>query len=185
MSKTTLSRRDVLGTAIIAGSLAAMPSLVRGAPAKPAKPTVANLELDDISRRIDSGMTLVPNWGAVITGGEIGQRVVDSAHFINLATGEVTPLQPMLGPRSLHATVAISNDELLVLGGRNGRRLLSSVEKLDLRTGVWTPMPGLPSPRAGFHVIPGNGGLWIIGGATPAGPAGATYYELASRTNPY
>lgn len=172
----------MLAGALVAGTVAAFPSLARAEPgAMQSHHASVPLDLGDAPTRSCAAAVHMEGWGILLTGGFVGGNPTRSVQLIDPSRGTSMSLPPMLSARAQHAAVALNDGRVLVMGGFNQRHL-ASVELFDPQAGQWFAMPDLPAPRADFQGVATWNSVHLLGGTGLFGLMGNAVYRLQTES---
>ena len=72
--------------------------------------------------------TLLKDGRVLISGGDNGSEVLDSAEVFNPSTGQFGPADSMSSARKAHTATLLHDGQVLIAGGDDGSEVLNSAE---------------------------------------------------------
>lgn len=100
--------------------------------------------------------------GVFVFGGSSGGPIARSFRF-DLGAGRWHEIDPMPGPRSAAAAVAVG-DRIFIVGGADGTRLVAPTYEYNVSTQKWRTVAAIPTPRDHLAAVALDGGVCAVGG---------------------
>lgn len=100
--------------------------------------------------------------GVFVFGGSSGGPIARSFRF-DLGAGRWHEIDPMPGPRTAAAAVAVG-DRIFIVGGADGTRLVAPTYEYNVSTQKWRTVAAIPTPRDHLAAVALDNKVCAVGG---------------------